>query len=65
MHDAYRTETRESGIMSFRIEWLYDHEEVIGELISECLLQITAAIGEPSCPNQTHAPGYSGTLRSE
>ena len=26
MHDAYRTETRESGIMSFRIEWLYDHD---------------------------------------
>ena len=26
MSDAYRTETRESGTMSFRIEWVYDHD---------------------------------------
>ena len=26
MTDAYRTETRESGTMSFRIEWVYDHD---------------------------------------
>jgi len=26
MIDAYRTETRESGTMSFRIEWVYDHD---------------------------------------
>ena len=26
MCDAYRTETRESGTMSFRIEWVYDHD---------------------------------------
>lgn len=26
MHDAYKTETRESGTMSFRLEWVYDHD---------------------------------------
>jgi len=26
MSDAYRTETRESGTMSFRVEWVYDHD---------------------------------------
>ena len=26
MNDAYRTETRESGTMSFRIEWVYDSD---------------------------------------
>jgi hypothetical protein len=26
MMDTYQTETRESGTMSFRIEWVYDHD---------------------------------------
>jgi hypothetical protein len=25
MSDAYKTETRESGTMSFRVDWVYDH----------------------------------------
>jgi len=26
MSDAYRTETREHGSLSFRVEWVYDHD---------------------------------------
>lgn len=52
MNDSYRTETRESGTMSFRIEWVYDSECDVPWLREDGHGPVSDWTSDPKAPGQ-------------